>query len=109
MLPASSENAGSPSSVHGSHSKNPALGPSLKETFGGVYVANENFTADAAREAVLSGKVDAVAWGKAAIANPDLVERFRTGAPLNEPDPSTFYADGPAGYIDYPSLENANA
>ncbi len=87
----------------------PALGPSLKESFGGVYIANESFTADAAREAILSGKVDAVAWGKAAIANPDLVERFRTGAPLNEPDPSTFYADGPVGYTDYPSLENANA
>jgi len=87
----------------------PALGPSLKDSFGGVYIANESFTADAAREAVLSGQSDAVAWGKSAIANPDLVERFRSGAPLNDPDPSTFYADGPAGYIDYPSLENANA
>ncbi|MEO5713663.1 MAG: alkene reductase [Luteolibacter sp.] len=87
----------------------PALGPSLKDSFGGVYIANESFTADAAREAILSGKIDAVAWGKASIANPDLVERFRTGAPLNDPDPSTFYGDGPAGYIDYPSLENANA
>ncbi len=87
----------------------PALGPSLKKAFGGVYIANESFTADFAREVILSGQADAVAWGKAAIANPDLVERFRTGAPLNDPDPSTFYADGPAGYIDYPSLQNANA
>ncbi|MEO8614497.1 MAG: alkene reductase [Luteolibacter sp.] len=87
----------------------PALGPSLKDSFGGVYIANESFTADSARAAIRSGSVDAVAWGKAAIANPDLVERFRTGAPLNDPDPSTFYADGPGGYTDYPFLETTTA
>lgn len=85
----------------------PALGPSLKQAFGGVYIANESFTAESAREAIRNGEADAVAFGKAAIANPDLVERFRTGAPLNEPDPSTFYGDGPAGYTDYPFLETA--
>ncbi|MEO7097804.1 MAG: alkene reductase [Luteolibacter sp.] len=83
----------------------PALGPSLKQSFGGVYIANESFTADAARAAILSGEADAVAFGKSAIANPDLVERFKTNAPLNAPDPSTFYGDGPVGYIDYPFLE----
>ena len=86
---------------------NPPLGPSLKQAFGGVYIANEAFTADTAREAIRSGKADAVAFGKAAIANPDLVERFRTGAPLNPPDASTFYGDGPAGYTDYPFLQTA--
>ncbi len=86
----------------------PALGPSLKQAFGGVYIANEGFTAESAREAIASGKVDAVAFGKSAIANPDLVERFRSGAPLNEPDPSTFYGDGPTGYTDYPFLETAS-
>jgi len=83
----------------------PALGPSLKKAFGGVYIANENFTADGARAAISSGEVDAVAFGKSAIANPDLVERFRVGAALNAPDPSTFYGDGPAGYLDYPFLK----
>jgi 2,4-dienoyl-CoA reductase-like NADH-dependent reductase (Old Yellow Enzyme family) len=83
----------------------PALGPSLKQEFGGVYIANESFTADAAREVIRSGKADAVAFGKDAIANPDLVERFRTGAPLNPPDPATFYGDGPVGYTDYPFLQ----
>ncbi|RYD35832.1 MAG: alkene reductase [Verrucomicrobiaceae bacterium] len=82
----------------------PPLGPSLKQSFGGVYIANEGFTADSARAAIREGRADAVAFGKAAIANPDLVERFRTGASLNEPDPSTFYGQGPAGYTDYPSL-----
>jgi 2,4-dienoyl-CoA reductase-like NADH-dependent reductase (Old Yellow Enzyme family) len=84
-----------------SHGK-AALGPSLKQAFGGVFIANEGFTAEAAREAILAGTADAVAFGKSAIANPDLVERFRTGAVLNSPDPSTFYGDGPGGYTDYP-------
>lgn len=85
----------------------PALGPSLKQAFGGIYIANEDFTADSAREAISAGTADAVAFGKTAIANPDLVERFRTGAPLNPPDPTSFYGQGPKGYTDYPAL-NAN-
>ena len=85
-----------------------ALGPSLKQAFGGVYIANEGFTADSARDAIRAGQVDAVAFGKSAIANPDLVERFRVGAPLNTPDPNTFYGDGPNGYTDYPFLETAS-
>jgi 2,4-dienoyl-CoA reductase-like NADH-dependent reductase (Old Yellow Enzyme family) len=89
-----------------SHAKT-ALGPSLKQAFGGVYIANEGFTADTAREAILAGTADAVAFGKSAIANPDLVERFRVRAPLNPPDPATFYGDGPDGYTDYPFLVNA--
>ena len=84
----------------------PSLGPSLKKAFGGVYIANEEFTAESAREAIRSGAADAVAFGKQAIANPDLVERFRSGAPLNEPDPATFYGSGPAGYTDYPYLQS---
>lgn len=80
------------------------LGPKMKAAFGGVYIANEGFTADSAREAIAAGKADAVAFGKPAIANPDLVERFRIGAVLNDPDPSTFYGEGPKGYLDYPSL-----
>jgi 2,4-dienoyl-CoA reductase-like NADH-dependent reductase (Old Yellow Enzyme family) len=86
------------------HFEEAPLGPSFKKVFGGVYIANESFTAESAREAIRSGAVDAVAFGKAAIANPDLVERFRTGATLNAPDPATFYGDGPGGYTDYPFL-----
>ena len=86
-----------------SHDK-PALGPSLKKAFGGVYIANENFTVDSARDVILSGAADAVAFGKAAIANPDLVARFRNSAPLNQADTTTFYGEGPLGYTDYPSL-----
>jgi 2,4-dienoyl-CoA reductase-like NADH-dependent reductase (Old Yellow Enzyme family) len=87
-----------------SHDK-AALGPMLKQAFGGVFIANEGFTAASASEAVASGRADAVAFGKPAIANPDLVERIRLGAPWNAPDPETFYASGPMGYTDYPTLE----
>ncbi len=83
-----------------SHDK-PALGPALKQAFGGVFIANEGFTVESAREAISSGKADAVAWGKAAIANPDLVERVRVGAPWNPPNPETFYGQGTVGYTDY--------
>lgn len=82
----------------------PPLGPTMKEVFGGVYIANESFTADSAREAISSGKADAVAFGKLAIANPDLPERFRNGESFNEPHPETFYGGGKEGYTDYPFL-----
>jgi 2,4-dienoyl-CoA reductase-like NADH-dependent reductase (Old Yellow Enzyme family) len=83
------------------------LGPELKRLFGGVYIANEQFTRESAEQAISTGTADAVAFGKLFIANPDLPERFATGAPLNTPDPSTFYAFDSKGYTDYPALENA--
>ncbi len=85
------------------------LGPQLKEQFGGVYVANERFTQASADAAIARGDCDGVAFGQLWIANPDLVERFRTGAPLNKPNPETFYAHGPEGYVDYPMLRDAAA
>ncbi len=91
-----------------SHDK-PALGPALREAFGGAFIANEGFTAESAREAIASGQADAVAFGKAAIANPDLVERIRLNAPLNPPNPETFYGHGSKGYTDYPTLETADS
>ncbi|MGA9598988.1 MAG: alkene reductase [Methylocystis sp.] len=81
-----------------------ALGPQLKKQFGGAYVVNESFTPPSAEEAIERGDADAAAFGKAFIANPDLVERIRRGAPLNAPDSSVFYAQGPKGYTDYPTL-----
>jgi 2,4-dienoyl-CoA reductase-like NADH-dependent reductase (Old Yellow Enzyme family) len=82
-----------------------SLGADLRAAFGGVYIANEKFTAENAQVALDSGAADAVAFGKAFIANPDLVERLRTGAALNDPDPSTFYGGGAKGYTDYPTLK----
>ncbi len=80
------------------------LGPDLKKQFGGIYVANESHTRDTAEQLLRAGEADAVAFGKLFIANPDLPKRFAFNAPLNEPDPQTFYADGPRGYTDYPAL-----
>ncbi|WNE94099.1 alkene reductase [Streptomyces luomodiensis] len=59
----------------------------------------------AARAAdIAEGRADVVTVGAQALANPDLVERIRSGAPLNTPDPTTFYGGGAAGYTDYPTL-----
>jgi 2,4-dienoyl-CoA reductase-like NADH-dependent reductase (Old Yellow Enzyme family) len=80
------------------------IGPQLKQIFGGVYIANEGFSQASAQATLNAGEADAVAWGKLYIANPDLAERFAKGAPLNEPNPKTFYAVGPQGYTDYPAL-----
>ena len=87
----------------------PRLGPELKRAFGGVYIANDQFTRESAEQVVSAGEADAVAFGKLFIANPDVPERFATGAPLNTPDPSTFYAFTAKGYTDYPALETAGA
>lgn len=85
------------------------LGPALKAAFGGVYIVNEQFTKDSAEQALALGEADAVAFGKLFIANPDLPERFASGAALNPPDPRTFYSSGAEGYTDYPSLERGAA
>ena len=86
-----------------------SLGPALKAAFGGVYIANEQFTKDSAEETLAAGNADAVAFGKLFIANPDLPERFARGAALNPPDPQTFYSGGAHGYTDYPSLAGGAA
>ena len=80
------------------------LGPELKKQFGGLYVANESHTRDSAEQLLEKGEADAVAFGKLFIANPDLPKRFAHNAPLNTPDPNTFYGDGLQGYTDYPAL-----
>ncbi|WP_019565234.1 alkene reductase [Agrobacterium sp. 10MFCol1.1] len=70
----------------------------------GLWIANNGYDRESAIEAVESGKVDAVAFGKAFIANPDLVRRLKDNAPLNEPNQPTFYGGGAEGYTDYPAL-----
>lgn len=82
-----------------SHDK-PALGPIMKREFGGVFIANEGFTAHTAREVILAGHADAVAFGKPSIANSNLVSLIGEGNPWKDPDPSTFYGGGAAGYVD---------
>lgn len=81
----------------------------LRKAFPGLYIANNGYTGDMARAAVESGAADLVAFGRPYIANPDLVERLRVGAPLNEPNRETFYGGGAEGYTDYPALQRAAA
>ena len=91
------------------HAGEGRIGPELKKVFGGAYIANESFTQETAEQVIAAGEADAVAFGKLFIANPDLVERFREKAPLNTPQPETFYASGPNGYVDYPFLSEKAA
>jgi N-ethylmaleimide reductase len=79
----------------------------LRDAFSGVLVFCGGYTAERAETLIARGIADAVAFGRPYIANPDLVERFRRGAPLNTPNADTFYGGGEAGYTDYPTLSAA--
>lgn len=78
--------------------------PMFRPLFDRVLITNAGFTFEKAQHYVTSGTADAVAFGVLFIANPDLPQRFRSRAPLNQPDPSTFYDGGERGYVDYPAL-----
>lgn len=78
--------------------------PFVKRHWHGPVIGNNDLSLDSARRMLADGLADAASFGRLYIGNPDLVERFRRGAPLNEPDRRTFYAGGPAGLIDYPAL-----
>ncbi|MCK9800900.1 alkene reductase [Pseudomonas sp. MAFF 302030] len=79
----------------------------MKSRFDGTYIANGGYDAERAGAALASGEADLVSFGSAFLANPDLVERFRRGAPLNQADPSTFYQGEERGYTDYPTLAHS--
>ena len=89
------------------HVQGERIGPQLKRTFSGAYIANEKLDRRTAEQLLQRGEADAVAFGKLFIANPDLPARLRSGAPLNEPRPEYFYRGGPSGYTDYPALASA--
>lgn len=76
----------------------------LRERFSSSLIFCGYYDADRAERIIEAGTADAVAIGRSYIANPDLVERFRQGATLNEPDQATFYGGGAEGYTDYPFL-----
>jgi 2,4-dienoyl-CoA reductase-like NADH-dependent reductase (Old Yellow Enzyme family) len=80
----------------------------LRARFGGPVIVNSGFsqitTLDEVQRILDQGLADLVAVGREYIANPDLAERWRTGAELNEPNQDTFYGGGAEGYTDYPTL-----
>lgn len=80
-----------------------------REHFKGVLMLNGGFDQASGEAAVAEGRADAIVYGKLFIANPDLVERFASGAALNPLDMKTLYGGNAHGYTDYPVLEAAAA
>jgi N-ethylmaleimide reductase len=77
----------------------------LRSRFPGAWMVNNGYDRQMALDAVAKGHADLVAFGKAAIANPDLARRLRQGAPLADINPKTLYGGGAEGYTDYPTLD----
>ena len=76
----------------------------LRQAFEGAFIAAGGFDRESAEMTLKEKRADLVAFGRPFLANPDLVERYRKGAPLNAPDMATFYTPGAKGYTDYPRL-----
>lgn len=79
----------------------------LRDAFDGVYMVNGGYDRERAGKAVSSGSADLVSFGQLFLANPDLPRRLEQEGPYNDPDPDTFYGGGAEGYVDYPTLEEA--
>jgi len=75
-----------------------------RKLFNGTLIINHGFDFENGNKIIEQGLADLVAFGEPYIANPDLVERFESGAPLNKPDTSTYYTQGEKGYTDYPMI-----
>jgi N-ethylmaleimide reductase len=80
---------------------------SLRTRFDGAYIANNGYDFELATKVLAANEADLIAFGKPFLANPDLVERLKRGAPLNAPDRATFYGGSAKGYTDYPVLGEA--
>lgn len=83
----------------------PRATPILRRLFGGPVIANGGYNLESANAAIAANDVDLVAFGVPFLANPDLPERWRRGAPLNAPQVDHFYAGEEKGYTDYPTLD----
>lgn len=76
--------------------------------FKSTLIVNQDYDQAKAEAAIAQGDADLVSFARLFLANPDLPMRFASGAPLNEPDPATFYGGGEKGYTDYPLLEQTS-
>lgn len=77
----------------------------FRKIYKGTIIINRAFTLETANQVLTDGDANLVSFGVPFIANPDLVERFRTQTVLNQPDQATFYTPGEKGYTDYPTLD----
>jgi len=75
----------------------------LRQRFRNTYIANNGYDLDLAKSRLGEGKADLFAFGRPFIANPDLAERLKSGAPLAQLNPATLYGGGAEGYTDYPA------
>jgi N-ethylmaleimide reductase len=82
---------------------------SLRKRFKQAYIANNGYDFALADKVLESNAADLIAFGKPFISNPDLVDRLKKGAPLNDWDKNTFYGGGAKGYTDYPTLKATEA
>ncbi|MDP0491385.1 MAG: alkene reductase [Verrucomicrobiota bacterium JB023] len=87
----------------------PYIAPDIRKVFNGLLMLNAGYSYETGNRAIEEGEADLIAYGVPFLANPDLVQRFATKSPLNEPDQSTFYTHGEQGYLDYPMFEVAEA
>jgi N-ethylmaleimide reductase len=76
----------------------------LRQAFSGSFILSGGFDKTLAEAALLAKRGDMIAFGRAHLANPDLIDRIQQGAALSEPDAATFYTPGAKGYTDYPTL-----
>jgi N-ethylmaleimide reductase len=83
----------------------PVTASAIRATFTGPLILAGGYKRADAEYTLATAKADLIAFGEAFIANPDLPQRWRQGAPLNAADKSTYYTDGARGYTDYPGLE----
>jgi N-ethylmaleimide reductase len=81
----------------------------FRPIYKGKLMVNWDYDLEKGNAAIANGSADLVSYGKLFIANPDLPERFQLDAPLNQPDPATFYGGGEQGYTDYPTLKELQA
>jgi N-ethylmaleimide reductase len=79
----------------------------FRRIYAGTLILNVGINAQNGARLIAEGAGDLVAFGRAYIANPDLAERIRREAPLNEPRPEYFYGSSAAGYTDYPTLSQS--
>lgn len=82
----------------------PCTSELFRKQFNGAFISAGGYLPNTAKETVESGLVDAIAFGRLYIANPDLVKRIETDASLNKYNRATFYGGAEKGYTDYPFL-----
>lgn len=100
---------GEPGTQMASFEGAPKLAKAMREAFGGPVMLNGGLTRELAEKAIEEGRADLVSLGVQALSNPDIVERWKQDAALNDVDKATFYGGGAKGYTDYPFLETAGA